>query len=118
MRIVIAPRPGARPSPVLRERDNCRPARKTECPMTQRSRYDPARLRCYRIGKTFSPMNESNPSAEMRNWMCLICGWIYDEAAGLPDEGIAPGTRWEDVPPNWTCPECGARKEDFEMVEI
>jgi rubredoxin len=53
-----------------------------------------------------------------RTWMCLICGWIYDEAAGLPDEGIAPGTRWEDLPPNWTCPECGARKEDFEMVEI
>jgi rubredoxin len=53
-----------------------------------------------------------------RTWMCLICGWIYDEAAGLPDEGIVPGTRWEDVPPNWTCPECGARKEDFEMVEI
>jgi len=42
----------------------------------------------------------------------------YDEAAGLPDEGIAPGTRWEDVPMNWTCPECGARKEDFEMVRI
>jgi len=33
-------------------------------------------------------------------------------------EGIAPGTRWEDVPMNWTCPECGARKEDFEMVEL
>ena len=43
--------------------------------------------------------------------MCLICGWIYDEAAGLPEEGIAPGTRWEDVPMNWVCPECGARKE-------
>ena len=55
---------------------------------------------------------------EYRSWMCLICGWIYDEEAGLPDEGIAPGTRWEDVPINWTCPECGARKEDFEMVEI
>ena len=51
-------------------------------------------------------------------YMCLICGFIYDEAAGLPDEGIAPGTPWEDVPVNWTCPECGARKEDFEMVEI
>ena len=53
-----------------------------------------------------------------KTWMCLICGFIYDEATGLPDEGIAPGTRWEDVPPNWTCPECHARKEDFEMVEI
>ncbi|KCV66186.1 rubredoxin [Bordetella bronchiseptica 99-R-0433] len=54
----------------------------------------------------------------MRTWMCLICGWVYDEEAGLPDEGIAPGTRWEDVPPNWVCPECGARKEDFELMEI
>ena len=53
-----------------------------------------------------------------KTWMCLICGWIYDEAAGAPDEGIAPGTKWEDVPMNWTCPECGARKEDFEMVEL
>ena len=54
----------------------------------------------------------------MRTWMCLICGWVYDEEAGLPDEGIAPGTKWEDVPPNWVCPECGARKEDFELMEI
>ncbi len=51
-------------------------------------------------------------------WMCLICGFIYDEKAGLPSEGIAPGPRWEDLPMNWVCPECGARKEDFEMVEV
>jgi rubredoxin len=48
--------------------------------------------------------------------MCLICGWIYDEKLGLPDDGIAPGTRWEDIPMNWT-PEWGPYK-DFEMVEI
>ncbi len=66
----------------------------------------------------FSLMTTSEATAKPRTWMCLICGWIYDEAAGLPDEGIAPGTRWDDVPPNWTCPECGARKEDFELVEI
>ena len=53
-----------------------------------------------------------------KTYMCLICGFIYDEAHGLPDEGIAPGTRWEDIPPNWACPECGARKDDFEIVEI
>ena len=53
-----------------------------------------------------------------KTWMCLICGWIYDEATGAPDDGIAPGTPWEDVPMNWTCPECGARKEDFEMVQL
>ncbi len=56
--------------------------------------------------------------ADLTTWMCLICGWIYDEAAGAPDEGLAPGTRWADVPPNWSCPECNARKEDFEMVQI
>ena len=53
-----------------------------------------------------------------KTWMCLICGWIYDEEKGAPDEGIAPGTPWDQVPMNWTCPECGARKEDFEMVQI
>lgn len=54
----------------------------------------------------------------MRTYMCVICGFIYDEAKGLPDEGIAPGTRWEDVPLNWNCPDCDAGKEDFEMMEI
>jgi len=55
---------------------------------------------------------------EFRTWMCLICGFIYSESEGLPEEGIPAGTRWEEVPMNWTCPECGARKEDFEMVEL
>jgi rubredoxin len=43
---------------------------------------------------------------------------MYDEQAGLPEEGIAPGTLWADVPQEWTCPECGVGKSDFEMVEI
>jgi rubredoxin len=51
-------------------------------------------------------------------WRCLACGLIYDEAEGWPEDGIAPGTRWEDIPGGWCCPECGARKDDFEMVEI
>ena len=55
---------------------------------------------------------------DLPTWMCLICGWIYDEAAGDPEHGLAPGTAWADVPLNWVCPECGARKEDFEMVQI
>jgi len=53
-----------------------------------------------------------------KKYMCLICGFIYEEAAGRPDEGIPPGTRWEDVPIYWTCPDCGATKDDFEMIEI
>jgi rubredoxin len=60
----------------------------------------------------------SSTEAPNKTYMCLICGFIYDEAAGLPEEGIPAGTRWEDVPMNWVCPECGARKEDFELVEI
>ena len=47
-----------------------------------------------------------------------MCGWIYDEALGVPEEGIAPGTAWEDVPEDWSCPVCGSSKEDFEMIEI
>jgi rubredoxin len=60
----------------------------------------------------------ANEESEYKTYMCLICGFIYDEAAGLPEEGIPAGTRWDAVPVNWVCPECGARKEDFELVEI
>jgi rubredoxin len=66
----------------------------------------------------FAPGYRVMPDTPYKTYMCLICGFIYDEAAGLPDEGIPPGTRWADIPPNWTCPECQARKEDFELVEI
>jgi len=54
----------------------------------------------------------------MKTYMCLICGYIYDESQGDPDGGVAPGTLWADVPSDWLCPECGVGKEDFEMVEI
>ena len=54
----------------------------------------------------------------MKKYECMMCGYIYDESLGDPDEGIAPGTTWEDIPEDWYCPVCGASKEDFEMVEI
>ena len=54
----------------------------------------------------------------MKSYMCVICGFVYDEAQGLPCEGIEPGTLWGDVPENWLCPDCGASKDEFEMVEI
>jgi len=52
-----------------------------------------------------------------RTYMCVICGFVYDEEQGSPEEGIPPGTRWEDIPDTWTCPDCGAAKDDFEMIE-
>jgi rubredoxin len=51
-------------------------------------------------------------------YVCIVCGFIYDEAAGRPEDGIAPGTRWADVPADWACPDCGVAKSDFEMVEV
>ena len=54
----------------------------------------------------------------MKKYECILCGWVYDEALGDPDEGLAPGTKWEEIPDDWTFPDCGASKEDFEMEEI
>ncbi len=54
----------------------------------------------------------------MKKYQCIICGYIYDEVAGCPEEGIDPGTKWTDIPEDWVCPDCGAAKADFEMVAI
>lgn len=54
----------------------------------------------------------------MKKWQCFFCSYIYDEALGAPEDGIAPGTAWADVSPDWICPECGATKDDFAMLEI
>tara|TARA_B100000927_G_C16454022_1_gene465049 strand:+ start:1460 stop:1627 length:168 start_codon:yes stop_codon:yes gene_type:complete len=54
----------------------------------------------------------------MKKYLCLICGLIYDEELGWPDDGIEPGTKWEDVPSTWACPDCGATKDDFDMIEV
>ena len=43
----------------------------------------------------------------MKKWQCIVCGLIYNEADGWPDDGIAPGTLWQDVPEDWLCPDCG-----------
>ncbi|MEJ2213169.1 MAG: rubredoxin [Gammaproteobacteria bacterium] len=54
----------------------------------------------------------------MKKYMCVVCGFVYDEENGLPEEGISAGTRWDDIPADWVCPECGVSKSDFEMIEI
>ncbi len=56
-------------------------------------------------------------AGDYRKYVCVVCGYIYDEAEGDPDGGLPPGTRFEDIPDDWVCPECGASKEDFEPLE-
>ena len=52
----------------------------------------------------------------MANYECTVCGWIYDEDEGDADSGIAPGTKFDDLPEDWVCPVCGAGKGDFEPI--
>lgn len=51
-----------------------------------------------------------------QRWICEACGWVYDPADGDPDSGIAPGTPFEEIPADWSCPVCGARKSDFTLL--
>jgi rubredoxin len=53
-----------------------------------------------------------------KTFQCGTCGFIYDEAEGLPDEGFPPGTRWGDIPDDWVCPDCSMAKAQFDMAEI
>jgi rubredoxin len=57
-------------------------------------------------------------SEPFRTWQCRTCGYIYDEAAGELEEGIAAGTRWRDIPADYTSTLCGTPKASFDMVEI
>lgn len=50
----------------------------------------------------------------MKQYVCVVCGYIYDEAAGAPDEGVPAGTKWADVPETFVCPLCGVDKTNFE----
>ncbi|HHW43384.1 rubredoxin [Desulfofundulus thermobenzoicus] len=53
----------------------------------------------------------------MEKWVCTICDYVYDPAAGDPDNGVAPGTAFADLPDDWVCPLCGAGKDAFEKQE-
>jgi rubredoxin len=49
----------------------------------------------------------------MKKYVCTVCGFVYDEAKGIPEKGIKPGTTWEELPDDWVCPLCGATKGEF-----
>jgi len=61
---------------------------------------------------------ETHENRQLKTYRCALCAFVYDEAKGMPEEGVPPGTRWEDVPETWNCPDCAASKSDFEMEEI
>ncbi|MDF3125299.1 FAD-dependent oxidoreductase [Rheinheimera sp. 1928-s] len=69
-------------------------------------------------GSTKTESATAADELEYSIWECQVCSWVYDESKGWPDEGIAPGTRWQDIPADWLCPECGVSKTDFDMREI
>ena len=53
----------------------------------------------------------------MAKYECTMCGYVYDEAKGIPNVDIPPGTKWEDLPDDWTCPMCGSTKDMFQKIE-
>lgn len=53
----------------------------------------------------------------MKKYICDVCGYIYDPQEGDPDTGIKPGTAFEDIPDDWTCPLCGVGKDQFSVIE-
>lgn len=56
-------------------------------------------------------------SIQYRKFLCVVCNYVYDEEKGDPDSGLAPGTKWDDIPEDWSCPECGVTKSDFEEIK-
>lgn len=52
----------------------------------------------------------------MKKYVCVVCNYVYDPKLGMPEDGIAPGTAFEDIPDDWACPECGVSKADFEPL--
>ena len=54
----------------------------------------------------------------MKSYQCMLCSFIYHEEEGWPEDGIPAGTKWEDIPEDWECPDCGATKDMFDMTEM
>ena len=65
-------------------------------------------------------LNRTNDLQEVKivdRYVCSVCGYIYDPEEGDPDSGIDPGTPFNDLPDDWTCPVCGATKDQFEKEQ-
>jgi rubredoxin len=69
------------------------------------------------VGEEKIPKSVSSAATGYRQWICITCGHIYDEALGDEHEGFAPGTLFNEIPDDWCCPDCGATKEDYVLYE-
>ena len=68
--------------------------------------------------RAFKLESNTTGDTDMKKWQCVVCGFIYDEAVGMPEDGIQAGTPWTAIPVDWACPDCGVAKADFDMVVI
>lgn len=59
---------------------------------------------------------ETAKEVSMQQWVCSLCSYVYDPGLGDPDNGIPPGTPFEELPDDWECPDCGAGKSHFEPL--
>ena len=62
-------------------------------------------------------MNEPGKQETMGKWICDVCQWVYDPEVGDPDHGVPPGTAFEELPDDWTCPLCYVTKDEFSPLE-
>lgn len=68
------------------------------------------------LERTPTVAEAASPHTAEQQWVCMVCGRVVDQAVGLPEDGIPPGTRFEDIADDWYCPDCGVTKADFEPL--
>lgn len=73
-------------------------------------------VKCVRINIVLKSQ-EVEEVVAMSKWECTICGYIYDPAVGDPDNGVAPGTAFEDLPEEWVCPLCKVEQAQFAKLD-
>jgi len=71
-----------------------------------------------RVSPRAEDVKSPSVTAGFKKWQCVLCAFAYDEALGMPEDGIPAGTRWQDVPDSWSCPDCSATKSEFQMIEV
>ena len=103
--------PAARPAGQSSAGEASRKATKASRPSAKNKSDSKAKAR-----PTNSPKDPAQ-NTPYRKWICATCGHIYDEALGDEAEGFPPGTRFEDIPDDWCCPDCGAAKEDYVLYK-